>query len=381
MEKRLRSRFKTRQYFLVEGLLNRFEIRFSRFKDFPIALKRFVKYFIYTFLYILFVVNLLKENITMANTKVEFPKSSVRGHAEWEEPRSLFHFMQHLITKKKKDGKIRTSETYTSAFNSFRKFRKGKDINLESITRELMEEYETWLKERGLIPNSISFYMRILRAVYNRAVEDEIIDDRHPFRKVYTGIDKTIKRALPLHIIRKIKALNLSIYPELDYARDMFMMSFYLRGMSFVDMAFLKKTDFMHGSIIYRRRKTGQQLIIGWEPEMQTILDKYPENKTGYLLPIITAHTLKERNVYRNKAYAINRGLKRIGEMIGIYAPVTMYVARHSWASIAKAQGIPINIISQGMGHDSEATTLIYLASLDTSQIDRANAQILHALQ
>ena len=106
-----------------------------------------------------------------------------------------------------------------------------------------MEAYEAWHRQRGVTPNTISFYIRILRAVYNRAVEKEIIENLNPFRKVYTGVEKTVKRALPLDTIKKIKALELSLTPALEYARDMFLMSFYLRGMSFIDMAFLRKSD------------------------------------------------------------------------------------------------------------------------------------------
>ena len=112
---------------------------------------------------------------------------------------------------------------------------------LDCITSETMEGYEAWHRKRGVAPNTISFYTRILRAVYNRAVEDDIIENRNPFRHVYTGVDKTVKRALPLALIKKIKVLDLSLIPTLDYARDMFLMSFYLRGMSFIDMAFLRR--------------------------------------------------------------------------------------------------------------------------------------------
>lgn len=294
---------------------------------------------------------------------------------------SLFNFMEKLIFKHKQNGKIRTSETYTSTLKSFRKFRKDEDIMLDCITSEVMEEYEAWLKSNGLIPNSISFYTRVLRAVYNRAVEEGIIDNRYPFRKVYTGVDKTVKRALPLSIIKKIIGLELTMSPALDLARDMFLLSFYLRGMSFIDMAFLKKSDLRNGCVTYRRRKTGQQLIIAWEPEMQMILDKYPENDTDYLLPIITKPVNNERNTYRNKGYNINHNLKKIAAMVGVNVPVTLYSARHSWASAAKAKGIPLSVISEGMGHDSEATTQIYLASLDTSVVDKANTIILKSLK
>ena len=294
---------------------------------------------------------------------------------------SLFNFMESLIARLKQNGKIRTSETYRSTLNSFKNFRQDEDIMLDSITSEIMEAYEAWHKKRGVAPNTISFYTRVLRAVYHRAVEDDVIENRNPFRKVYTGVDKTVKRALPLAVIKKIKALDLSLTPALDYARDMFLMSFYLRGMSFIDMAFLKKSDLKNGYVTYRRRKTGQQLIIEWTKEMQMILDKYPENKSDYLLPVIRNPGLNERCTYRNTGYNINHSLKRIAGMVGVTIPLTLYVARHSWASAAKAKGIPLSVISEGMGHDSEATTQIYLASLDTSVVDKANSLILKSLK
>lgn len=294
---------------------------------------------------------------------------------------SLFNFMESIIAKLKQNGKVRTSETYKSTLNSFKKFRQDEDIMLDCLSSEIMEAYEAWHHKRGVAPNTISFYTRILRAVYNRAVEDDIIENHNPFRKVYTGVDKTVKRALPLSVIKKIKTLDLSLTPALDYARDMFLMSFYLRGMSFIDMAFLKKSDLKNGYVTYRRRKTGQQLIIEWTKEMQMILDKYPENKSDYLLPIICNPGLNERCTYRNTGYNINHSLKRIAGMVGVTIPLTLYVARHSWASAAKAKGIPLSVISEGMGHDSEATTQIYLASLDTSVVDKANSLILRSLK
>ena len=293
---------------------------------------------------------------------------------------SLFNFMESIIIKLKQNGKVRTSETYTSALNSFKKFRKDEDIMLDCLNSEVMEAYEAWHQSRGVAPNTISFYTRILRAVYNRAVEEDIVENKNPFRHVYTGVDKTIKRALPLPVIKKIKALDLSLTPALDYARDMFMMSFMLRGMSFIDMAFLRKTDLQNGYVTYRRRKTVQKLVIEWTNEMQLILDKYPENASDYLLPVIRNPGTNERCTYHNMGYNINHSLKAVAKVVGVTIPLTLYVARHSWASIAKSKGIPLSVISEGMGHDNEATTQIYLASLDTSAVDKANSLILKSI-
>lgn len=291
---------------------------------------------------------------------------------------SLFSFMQGIIGQLKQLGKVRTSETYTAALASFMKFREGQDILLCEIDSNTMMLYEAWLKSKGICPNTTSFYMRILRAVYNRAVEKELTEQKHPFKHVYTGIGKTVKRAIPLKTIKRIKELDLILKPHLEYARNMFLFSFYTRGMSFIDMAYLKKSDLKNGTITYRRRKTGQQLTIKWEKCMEDIIAKYGTNTaTHYLLPIITNPCSDERTQYRNAICRINVALKEVAKLAGLHIPLTMHVARHCWASVAKSKNIPLSVISEGMGHDSEETTRIYLASLDTSVVDKANSLIL----
>ena len=293
---------------------------------------------------------------------------------------SLFNFMQGVIVQLQQMGKQRTSETYRTTLRSFMSFREEKDILLEEIDSDTMLMYEAYLRNRGLTKNTTSFYMRILRAVYNRAVEKDLTTNRNPFKHVYTGIDKTVKRAIPLKAIKQIKNLDLSLQPSLDFARDMFLFSFYTRGMSFIDMAYIKKKDLSNGILSYRRRKTGQQLFIRWEKCMQEIVDKYDNPLSNHLLSIIKPMNGDERTQYQNAMYLINRKLKTIGKMVGVQLPLTMYTARHSWASVAKNKNVPISVISEGMGHDSEMTTQIYLASLDNAVVDRANAQILKDL-
>lgn len=292
---------------------------------------------------------------------------------------SLFNFMHGVIAQLKQLGKIRTSETYTATLKSFMAFRESQDVPLDGISSDMMLLYEAHLKTRDVSMNTISFYMRNLRAVYNRAVEKGLTPQNNPFRHVYTGVDKTIKRAIPIKEIKALKELDLSLKPSLDFARDMFMFSFYTRGMSFIDMAYLKKSDLQNGILTYRRRKTGQQLSIKWEKCMEDIVSKYPKNQTDYLLPIIK-ETVNERRQYDNALHLVNYHLKDLSSMLKLQRPLTMYVARHSWASAAKAKNIPLSVISEGMGHDSEATTQIYLASLETSVVDKANKMILGLL-
>ena len=303
----------------------------------------------------------------------------VRFHNNRQE-QSFNAYISRQIVRLKRLGKIRTSETYTAALRSFSGFMNDKEVLFDQINADLIAEYEAYLKGRGNSPNTISFYMRILKAVYNRAVGDGLTGQRHPFKSVYTGVEKTLKRAVSLNDLKRIKGLDLSLKPNLDFARDMFLFCFYTRGMSFIDMAYLRKKDLQNGILSYRRRKTGQQLFIKWERCMQEIVDKYPGNTTEYLLPIITQRDVDYRKQYTNELHRVNHLLKKIGKQLDLPMPLTMYVGRHSWASVAKSRNVPISVISEGMGHDSENTTQIYLASLDTSVVDRANKKILDLL-
>lgn len=303
---------------------------------------------------------------------------------------SVGTFMEEIISKLKSARRTRTSEIYTATLRSFTRFCSELEqqrhwpletpMMLDMLDSNVMESYEAWLKYRGNCLNTISFYIRVLRAVYNRAVDEGVIDDCRPFRHVYTGIGRTVKRALPLGIVSRLKNQDLTGEPALDYARDMFMMSFYLRGMSLIDMAFLHKKQLCGGRITYQRRKTGQRLTIQWTKEMSAILRKYGCNKSDYLLPIIRKKGVNERCAYRNAAYRINRNLKKLAGMLGLDISLTLYVARHSWASVARAKGIPLRVISEGMGHGSEVTTRIYLAELDSNVVDRANSLIISSL-
>ena len=293
---------------------------------------------------------------------------------------SVFDFIRAQVAHKKQLGKIRSSETYQTTLNSFMRFREGIDLTFDMIDSELMEHYEAELRRHGLLRNTSSFYMRILRTNYRLAVEKGLTPDRHPFKHVYCGMDKTVKRSISFAEIKKIKELDLSRKRVMDFARDMFIFSFCTRGMSFIDMAYLKKNDLKHGCLTYRRKKTGQLLVIEWTKQMQDILDKYKPNSTQYLLPIITREDGNERRQYQNQMRKINRRLKDIATSIKLPVPLSLYYSRHSWATIARCKDIPISIISEGLGHDSEITTQIYLDSIKSYEVDKANRKILKDL-
>ena len=237
-------------------------------------------------------------------------------------------------------GKERTSEVYASSLNSFIRFRgEAGDVPLDAMDSVMMMEYEAYLKQNGKCPNTVSFYLRNLRTLYNRASEEGLVENRSPFRHVHTGVEKTVKRGVSSEII----------------ARDLFLLCFYLRGMSFVDLAFLKKKDLQNGVLVYRRHKTDQQLCIKWEQPMQEIVRKYTNPDSPYLLPIIKVPGEKERRQYLNASHVMNKRLQKIGRMVE--CP-----------------------ISEALGHDSEDTTRIYLALLDSSVVDKANSKVIRSI-
>ena len=289
-------------------------------------------------------------------------------------------FMQRQIKDLKYAGRIRTSETYSTALNRLNEFLDGREIGFQEITVNLMDRFEKYLYGRSISRNTTSFYMRILRAVYNRGVDRGWTDQKNPFRHVYTGVDKTRKRAVTIQVIRRLHDLDLSDNPRLGIARDLFLFSVYTRGMSFIDMAFLRRQNLREGMLRYTRRKTGKDFCIRWEPAMQEIVDRYPPNPNGFLLPIITEQGRDYHRQYKCAILRTNDALAKISGILHLDILLTTYVARHSWASIAYNNNVPLAVISEGMGHDSERTTRIYLDSVSNAVVDRANRKIINML-
>lgn len=290
-----------------------------------------------------------------------------------------FDFIRSMVAMKTRVGRLGTAKTYRDALNSFSSFRQGHDLVLDALDGELISLYEAWLKGRGLKRNSSSCYLRTLRTLYRKAVRMGLTTDKDIFRHVFTGFARTSKRAIPLESIRSIRLLRLPQGSFLAFARDMFLLSIYLQGMSFVDLAYLRKSDIRSGQLQYSRRKTRQSLYISWEPSMQAIVDKYAHQTAGspYLLPIIARQDGTERRQYEQMEHNVNRSLKKIGGMVGLHIPLTTYVARHSWASTMRDLGYDLSIVSAGLGHESLRTTQIYLSTIDTSAVCQANRKMI----
>ncbi len=291
---------------------------------------------------------------------------------------------QEYIGQCKRRGALGTARNYQRTYNSFRAFLGYKvDMPIGQLDAGLIGEYESWLMAKGMTRNSSSFYMRNLRAVYNKAVLHGEVQPQNIFHSVYTGIDHTRKRAVREKIIMDLQKLDLRYSKALDLARDLFVFSYCTRGMAFVDVAFLRKEDISCGVISYVRRKTSQRLSVGVEPCIARIIGKYAEevSDSPYVFPIIRAADGDE--AYRQYTIALNyhnRKLKVLGRLIGLEVPLSSYTARHTWATVARDHNVPVSVISAGMGHTSEKTTQIYLDALDSTVIDAANRGILGSL-
>ena len=309
---------------------------------------------------------------------------------------TLFQFMNLLIALLKKNGQHRTMLHYKATLASFRRYRDGKDIALSEIDAEVIRSYEAYLHHTAKVcSNTSSFYLRILRATYNKAVAKGLTPQQHSFKDVYTGNARTSKRAIPTESVSQIKRLESvkDLTPKEEMARDTFLMSFYLRGISFIDLAHLRKSDLKDDYLHYTRSKTGQRLTIRWEEKMQELMEKYQAqtDTSPYLFPFLVDYGIKSQNKtidkiqedvrqYHNAEARISYHLRKLGAKIGVKGKLTLYVARHSWATTARDKNIPISVISEALGHHSETTTQIYLNSIKSSAVDDANAKILSAL-
>ena len=294
---------------------------------------------------------------------------------------SFKDYISRLSSRMKESGQFGTARNYVRAKNSFTRFLKSSQTGNTEIDEKLICAYSDYLVGLGLVRNTTSFYMRILRSAYNKAVSEGLGEQTMPFRKVYTGVDTTRKRALNENDIRKLLKMNLHSDKRMELARDLFAFSYFTRGMSFVDMSFLKRKDADNGAITYIRRKTGQKMSIKSEPCIQKIISKYVTGKREYIFPLLTS--TDPQKAYREYESALswyNRTLKSLALKSGIMEGLTSYVSRHSWATSARDHHISLSVISAGMGHTSEKTTRIYLTSMDNSEIDAANRKLLVAL-
>ncbi len=292
----------------------------------------------------------------------------------------IIEFTNTIIEELGEGGKVGNARVHKTMRNSVQNFLRGKDIPIKQINFKWLKKYEAWYLGKGNSVNGLGVMMRTLRAVVNRAIKQKLLSrDAYPFEHYQVKKEKTRKRAVPAIDIEKIKAFVPQTKQQ-KRAKDYFLMSFYLMGASFIDLAFLKVDNIKAGRIEYKRRKTGKLHSIKITEPLQEILNKYLKGKKkgDFILNVIKSDNTKQQYVnVRDELRRYNRRLKEIGDLCGIENTLTSYVARHSFATIAKFKDVPVSVISQALGHTNLETTETYLAEFDNEILDRYNEDII----
>lgn len=295
--------------------------------------------------------------------------------------KTVYQFAKELIAQLKDDNKIGNAWVYESTVNVLRTFYPTDDLYFEAIDYQFLTQYNSFLVKRELKHNTIYLYLRTIRIFYNKAIKSKIVDKGlYPFDDYKLRPEKTRKRAVETNILKAIKNVELPIDTPLWDNRNYFILSFYLIGISVVDLCLLTKENIKGGRIFYKRRKTGKWYDIKIHAEAEEILNHY-KGRSQYLLPIADDKASNDERLMKGIKYKtkiINKYLTRIAKDLKIDQKITTYTARHSWATIAKKAGFSIELIAEALGHEyGNRTTAVYLDNFDQSVIDEANSKLI----
>ena len=300
-------------------------------------------------------------------------------------------YMPEVIGMLKREGKFPAMHVYACTLRSYEKFcaeeRYPKtttaSLSMQEIfTPERLKEYEDWLAGQQSSPNTISTYMRTLQAVYNRWMSPGI-EGYNPvlFKDVYTKVESRTKRALTAEQMEQLRNTDFSVLTlRQQQVLTYFLLMFMLRGMPFIDLAHLRKSDLRNRRITYRRHKTGKLMVVDVPPDAMRLLQKYRDKTDSeYLFPLLHGGLFMEEHHHRYQETLrhFNRELARLMKQLLPGVSVSSYTARHTWATLAYHNGVPVGLISQSLGHSSIRVTMTYLKPFDAEVIDRINRQVI----
>ena len=300
-------------------------------------------------------------------------------------------YIPEVIGMLKREGKFPAMHVYACTLRSYEKFcaeeryPKNNTASLsmqEIFTPERLKEYEGWLAGQQSSPNTISTYMRTLQAVYNRWMSPGI-EGYNPvlFKDVYTKVESRTKRALTAEQMEQLRNTDFSVLTlRQQQVLTYFLLMFMLRGMPFIDLAHLRKSDLRNRRITYRRHKTGKLMVVDVPPDAMRLLQKYRDKTDSeYLFPLLHGGLFMEEHHHRYQETLrhFNRELARLMKQLLPGVSVSSYTARHTWATLAYHNGVPVGLISQSLGHSSIRVTMTYLKPFDAEVIDRINRQVI----
>ena len=300
---------------------------------------------------------------------------------------SFTRFMTSVIDQLKADERWSTARIYEAALGALSLFAGGKEIQFKMLTPAFLKRFQDYLRHKQRQWNTVSTYMRSLRATYNRAVRRRLAQHApYLFDSVYTGVQRNHKRVLPADEMNRLiyAAPRQVLTPEVAQSRAWLRIMFQLQGMPFVDLAHLHHSDYDAEKqlLTCRRQKTGTPLLVSLTPDTQRLIEQYrnkDQEATPYLLPILNEsdHGNDEYKEYQLQLQRTNRNLKTLARIQEVDACITSYTARHTWATEAKYCKISEGLICDALGHTSVKTTETYLKSFDNSSLKRANSKVI----
>ncbi len=298
---------------------------------------------------------------------------------------SLTDFMNEVIVELQQEGRFATANIYKYALRAFTQSVGGGEIFWGGLNRRALHRFQTYLEDLQKSYNTISTYIRALRAVYNRAVDRGLVaGEFRLFANLKTGVTSEKKRAVTASQMQKLVHTpeNRKLSPKICQAQDTLSLMILLQGMPYTDLAHLHKNDLNGGLLTCHRQKTGTELCVKVVPEAMVLIDRYRncEPDSPYLLNFLSG-TCSDKEAfeeYQGKLRELNLHLSKLPELCGVEGvKVSSYTARHTWATLAKYCQVPEEIISEGLGHSSLEVTRTYLKSFGGDELEKANRIII----
>jgi integrase/recombinase XerD len=309
-------------------------------------------------------------------------KAMLSGKPKDEAPETFQVFADKIIQQMMEANRVGNALVYQTAVNRLIAYC-GKDVSFEEVNYKLLDQFSHHLTTSGLKINSVSNYFRSIRAIYNKAIKMKMVDRSfYPFYDISIKSEKTGKRAILKDDIAKLLQIHVEKNSTCWRSLNYFMLSFFLRGISFTDLAYLKHSNIIDGRIEYKRRKTHKKYSVKLFPEAESIINQMNVPGSDYLLPIIpigvTEDSIRAKRIIQQCIKTTNKYLKRLSTECGLLNSIQTYTSRHSFATIAKRMGYSNDLVAESLGHEfGNKITNIYLDSFDTDVLDSMHQHVI----
>ena len=298
---------------------------------------------------------------------------------------SLTGFMNEVIVELQQEGRFATANIYKYALRAFTESIGDGEIFWGGLNRWALRHFQVFMENQQKSYNTISTYIRALRAIYNRAVDRGLVKGEFRlFANLKTGVVSEKKLAVTALQMQKLvhTPQKRQLPPKVRQAQDILSLMVLLQGMPYTDLAHLHKGDLNGDLLTCHRQKTGTELCVKVLPEAMELIERYRNREacSPYLLNLLSgANSEKEAfEEYQRKLRELNLQLSKLPALCGVEGvKVSSYTARHTWATLAKYGQVPEEVISEGLGHSSLEVTRTYLKSFGGDELEKANRIII----